>query len=93
MCEVESLPTLDKDKKISPGERSDRVSSKDKVSIMIRDRKKSEVGTSSRSGLEINALNCKLDDSKELKLPRVQHRYQKAKDRLSKQGSLKAHKI
>ena len=30
---------------------------------MIRDRKKSEVG-SSRSGLEVNGINCKLDDSK-----------------------------
>ena len=50
MCEVESLPTLDKDRKIPPGEQSDRISSKDKVNLMIRDRKKSEVG-SSRSGL------------------------------------------
>jgi hypothetical protein len=60
---------------------------------MIRDRKKSEVG-SSRSGHEVVGLNYnRLDDSKELKLPRVQHRYQKARDKLNKQGSLKAHKI
>jgi hypothetical protein len=92
VCEVESLPTLDKDKKIPPGEHSDRIAAKEKVNMMLRDRKKSEVG-SSRSGLSINGQNYRIDDSKELKLPRVQHRYQKARDKLSKQSSLKAHKL
>ena len=50
MYEVESLPILEKEKKISPGEHSDRMPSKDKGNIMARDRKKSEIGCS-RSGL------------------------------------------
>jgi len=40
----------------------------------------------------VNGLNYRLDDSKELKLPKVQNRYQKVKDRMSKQSSLKCHK-
>jgi hypothetical protein len=55
---------------------------------MLRERKKSEIA-SSRSGLEINGI---IYDSKELKLPKVQNRYQKAKDRISKQSSIKSHK-
>ena len=43
ICEIESLPMLEKDKKIYPMENSDRVMSKDKLNVHLanRDRKKS----------------------------------------------------
>ena len=67
---------LDKDKKIYPMENSDRVMSRDKLNIQVgnRDRKKSEMGYS-RAGLDSNNLNSKLEEIKQLKLPKVQSRY------------------
>ncbi len=43
MVEIESLPMLEKDRKVYPMENSDRVMSRDKLNIQIgnRDRKKS----------------------------------------------------
>lgn len=96
ICEIESLPLLEKDKKVYPMENSDRVMSKDKLNVHLanRDRKKSEMGYS-RSGLEINGLNCKLDEIKELKLPKVQNRYNRGKEKGVKhnQNSLRCYKI
>ena len=76
LTEMESLPMLDKDKKIYPMESSDRVMSRDKLNIQVanRDRKKSEMGYS-RAGLDSNNLNSKLEEIKQLKLPKVQSRY------------------
>ena len=54
-------------------ENSDRVMSRDKLNIQLasRDRKKSEMGYS-RSGLDTHQLYSKLEEIKELKLPKVQ---------------------
>jgi hypothetical protein len=77
-------------------ENSDRVMSKDKLNVHLvnRDRKKSEMGYS-RSGLEPTALNNKLDEIKELKLPKVQNRYNRTKEKGVKhnQNSLRCYKI
>jgi hypothetical protein len=35
---------LGKGKKIAPGEHSDRIASKDKAGLLVKERKKSEVG-------------------------------------------------
>lgn len=93
--EIESLPILEKDKKLHPMENSDRVMSRDKLNVPIanRDRKKSEMGYS-RSGLDSNNLNSKLEEIKQLKLPKVQNRYnRKEKGPKNNQNSLRCYKI
>jgi hypothetical protein len=69
--------------------------SKDKLNIQVlnRDRKKSEVGYS-RAGLDSNHLNSKLEEIKQLKLPKVQSRYnRKEKGPKHNQNSLRCYKI
>jgi hypothetical protein len=69
--------------------------SKDKLNIQIanRDRKKSEVAYS-RSGLDSNGLNSKLEEIKQLKLPKVQSRYnRKDKGLKNNQNSIRCYKI
>jgi hypothetical protein len=86
---------LEKDKKVYPMENSDRVMSRDKLNIQIanRDRKKSEMGYS-RSGLDPSPLYSKLEEIKELKLPKVQSRYnRKEKGPKHNQNSLRCYKI
>lgn len=66
--------------------------------MLNRDRKKSEMGIDrgNRLGIEsgINRSSTNnAPDIKELKLPKVQNRYNKAKERLYKQKSLRSHKI
>lgn len=62
MHEVDSLPFLEREKKISiqQGENTDRymlVKEKQSFALLVeRERKKSEI-TSSRTGLEVNGLN------------------------------------
>lgn len=76
-------------------ENSDRVMSRDKLNVPIanRDRKKSEMGYS-RSGLDSNNLNSKLEEIKQLKLPKVQNRYnRKEKGPKNNQNSLRCYKI
>ena len=93
--EIQSLPILEKDKKLHPMENSDRVMSRDKLNIQIvnRERKKSEMGYS-RSGLDSNNLNSKLEQIKQLKLPKVQSRYnRKEKGPKNNQNSLRCYKI
>ena len=66
-------------------ENTDRVMLKEKhsVNMLTRDRKKSEmaIDRSNRAGLEINSksTNHNAGEIKELKLPKVQNRYNKAK--------------
>ena len=66
------------------------------VHLVNRDRKKSEMGYS-RSGLDPNPnpLTGKLDEIKELKLPKVQNRYNRTKEKGVKhnQNSLRCYKI
>ena len=77
---------------------------KQSINMISRERKKSEMGVErerekNKIGLEINALNYKnsannVGELKELKLPRVQNRYNnKCKERIYKQNSLRSHKI
>ena len=68
--------------------------------MLTRDRKKSEMGIDrvSRIGAELNHQNNRSSGNnapelKELKLPKVQNRYNKVKERLYKQKSLRTHKI
>lgn len=68
--------------------------------MLSRDRKKSEVmiDRSSRAGLEANSVNAKSNinnapELKELKLPKVQNRYNKVRERIYKQNSLRTHKV
>jgi len=74
--------------------------SKDKLNVQLvtRDRKKSEASYSRGGLLEVNGLNSKLEEIKELKLPKVQNRYnnnrvkEKAATKLH-QNSLRCYKI
>lgn len=69
--------------------------SKDKLNIQVanRDRKKSEMAYS-RSGLDSNGLNSKLEEIKQLKLPKVPSRYnRKDKGPKNNQNSIRCYKI
>lgn len=69
--------------------------SRDKLNIQLgsRDRKKSEMGYS-RSGLETHQLYSKLEEIKELKLPKVPSRYaRKDKGPKHNQNSIRVYKV
>lgn len=107
LIQIESFPVLEKEKKVRPAENSDRLLMKEKHSInmLSRDRKKSEMGAVDRTqkllkGLEMHNLNSNNKNSnnnlvelKELKLPKVQNRYNKIRQRMYKQNSLRTHKV
>ena len=81
-----------KESKIKITEQSDRIMLKNKNSIhRNRDRKKSEISLD-KSG-KIGLLEGKKNLQKEIKLPKVENKYQKCKERTHKQKSLRSQKI
>ena len=71
--------------------------------MLSRERKKSQMAVDKieknerafKLGLELNAVSYKNNIQGELKLPKVQNRYSKCKDKdkMNKQNSLRSHKI